>query len=81
LGKEGNVFRKFGGGNLQTLSFPSIREDLINFYNEHYSSNIMSLVLYSKNSLSEMEKMVEEKFREVPNKNLIHRVYPEKPFD
>ena len=41
----------------------------------------MSLVLYAKMSLEEMEKMVEEKFKDVPNKNLMPRVYKDKPFD
>lgn len=62
MGKEGNVFRKFGGGNLETLSKPTIREDLVKFYEKHYSSNIMSLVLYARLSIEEMEKMVQEKF-------------------
>lgn len=40
------------------------------FYQEHYSSNIMCLTVCGTQSLDELEAMVSEKFAAVPNSNL-----------
>ena len=40
-------FNKFTMGNKDTLLHSKIREELVNFYEKYYSSNIMNVVLYS----------------------------------
>ena len=45
---EGHPFRKFTCGNLKTLNQPNIRTKAIKFYEEHYSANLMKLVIYGK---------------------------------
>ena len=60
-------YSKFGTGTLETLNKPHIVETLKEFYHKHYSANIMCLVVYGKNTLDEMEKMVNEMFSAVPN--------------
>lgn len=47
---------KFGTGSLETLNHGNIREALIKFYNEWYSSDKMKLVIYTNKPLSEMLK-------------------------
>eukprot|EP01080_Neovahlkampfia_damariscottae_P000884 gene884-9795_t len=69
-------FSKFGTGNLETLKeTPSkkginVREELKKFHAKYYSSNIMKLVVYGKESLEDLKKMVVEKFEAVENKQL-----------
>ncbi|KAG9414885.1 hypothetical protein AC1031_008300 [Aphanomyces cochlioides] len=54
-------FHKFGTGNLHTLGHNpkvlglDIRNELLAFYNRHYSANIMKLVVYGKEDLNTLE--------------------------
>lgn len=62
----------FTTGNLSTLEDregSSIRDELIQFYQQHYSSNIMSLAVIGNESLDALESMVTEKFSAVANRN------------
>lgn len=63
-------FSKFTVGNLETLSASngvSLRDQLLKFYAQYYSSSTMSLVVLSKEPLDELESMVRSKFTAVPN--------------
>lgn len=66
LSSKRHPAHKFATGTVQTLqgtsSIADIRDILINFYESHYSADMMKLVIYSKESLPAMEKMVREKF-------------------
>lgn len=53
--KPGNPYNKFGTGNLETLNFPSTRDDLIQFYQKYYSSNLMKAVILSNESLDALQ--------------------------
>ena len=61
---------RFSTGNLETLQIPNILDELKKFYEKHYSSNLMNLVLVSKYSLDELQKFVETNFSEVKNQDL-----------
>ncbi len=37
---------------MDTLNHPTIRNDLIDFYNQNYSSNLMNLVILGKENLN-----------------------------
>lgn len=68
-------FAKFSVGNLQTLPIESeqhgsLRQQLLKFYQRYYSANLMTLVVVGKESLDELEAMIEERFAAVPNKNV-----------
>jgi len=68
-----NPFHKFSVGSLDTLSDRdgnAIRDDLLKFYQEHYSANIMTLAVVGRESPDELEKMVREKFSAIANRNL-----------
>ena len=66
--KEGHPERMFNTGNLETLGDID-REELITFYNAHYSANRMGLAVLSTHSLDEMEGWVREYFSEIKNSN------------
>jgi len=62
-------FSQFSVGNLDTLSDQqgaSIRDDLIQFYQQQYSADLMSLVLLSEKSLDLQEAHVRRLFEAVP---------------
>ena len=60
-------YTKFGIGNMQTLKKETIREELIAFHQRYYSADRMTVVVYGKESLADLEAMVQTKFSEVKN--------------
>lgn len=73
-------FSKFSVGSLDTLSDRTadqgadraehpIRDDLMAFYREHYSANLMTLVVIGREPLDQLQQMVTSRFAEVPNFN------------
>ena len=65
MNKE-SPFNHFGTGNLKTLSQPNIRDKLLNFYKQFYTSEIMNLCIYNNKTLDELLKIVENLFSLVP---------------
>ncbi|XP_034693359.1 insulin-degrading enzyme-like 1, peroxisomal isoform X1 [Vitis riparia] len=72
---EGHPYHKFSTGNRDTLEVKpkekglDTRHELIKFYEEHYSANLMHLVVYTKESLDKIQSLVEHKFQEIQNKD------------
>jgi len=66
-------FHNFSVGSLDTLSDrdgSAIRDDLLQFYHQHYSANIMTLAVVGRESPDELEKIVREKFSAIANRKL-----------
>lgn len=62
---------QFSTGSLETLADrddSKIRDELIAFYEKHYSANIMTLAVYGREGLDSLEAMVREKFGSVENR-------------
>ncbi|CAH8202535.1 insulinase family protein [Vibrio aestuarianus] len=75
-------FAKFSVGNLDTLcdrNDVSIREEIVQFHNQHYSADLMTLALSGPHSLDELEQLAEEKFSSILNQQLGHKSVSE-PF-
>lgn len=69
-------YSHFAVGNLDTLADrpdDSVRDDLIDFYNSHYSANLMSLAVVGRETTAELRSMVEERFSAVADRNLSTR--------
>ncbi|KAI3864342.1 hypothetical protein MKX03_026915 [Papaver bracteatum] len=85
LSAEGHPYHKFGTGNWDTLEVRpkqkglDTRNELIKFYEEHYSSNIMRLVIYGKKNLDDLQSLVDQKFKEIRNTDKNCFLYPGKP--
>lgn len=63
-------YARFAVGNNETLADrddSSIRDELIQFYKNHYSANIMALAVLGKEPLPQLRRWVKEKFSSVPN--------------
>lgn len=72
-------FSKFSVGSLDTLSDTpdsQVRDDLLAFYQQHYSANLMSLVLISDLPLSELERLALQFFAVIPNHDFTKRELP-----
>jgi insulysin len=75
LSNPTHPYHKFSTGNLQTLGeVPEsqgidVREELLKFYKDSYSANLMKLAVIGREDLNTLEKWVVEKFTEVPNFN------------
>ncbi len=68
-----NPAATFGVGSLQTLSdTPSskVRDDLVVFYENHYSADVMTLAILGRESLPELQVWAETLFSAVPNHKL-----------
>jgi len=66
---------RFTTGNTETLRKNDIREKLLQFHNENYSSNLMTLTLLGNHSMEMMEKYALQYFSEIPNKNLPRMIF------
>ncbi len=63
---------RFAVGNLQTLADRPghpVRDDLLKFYREHYSANLMGLAVVGRQPLPVLRRWVEEKFSAVPDRD------------
>jgi insulysin len=63
-------FSKFQTGNLDHLSKPEIRDALIKFHSNYYSSNLMNLCIYGRDPIDDLEKLVIENFEDVENRGV-----------
>lgn len=64
---------KFSVGNLITLAdreSSSIRDDMLAFYQTHYSAHLMNLVVMGRESLDELEVMVRKHFVAIPKRDI-----------
>ncbi|WP_286239662.1 insulinase family protein [Neptuniibacter halophilus] len=67
-----NSQNRFVVGSLKTLADREgspIRDELIDFYQQYYSANLMTLVVLGGESLDQLEQMVRQKFSAVKNHN------------
>jgi secreted Zn-dependent insulinase-like peptidase len=65
-------FSKFSVGSLETLADrpgSTIRDELLAFYDAHYSANLMTLVVSGRESLDELESMVRSRFEAVVDRD------------
>ncbi|NMT63551.1 insulinase family protein [Marinobacter orientalis] len=78
-----HAFHQFAVGNLTTLENTEerpLRPDLIEFWEQHYSSNLMTLAVYGPQSLDDLEAMVRGRFDRIENRNLTAEVHDEPLF-
>ena len=70
LAANGSKRKRFATGNLESLKVPGIRDHLLKYYSERYSSNLMSLCLVGNQPLNELEKFARENFTDIVDKDL-----------
>ena len=83
-GNPDHAFSQFAVGNLTTLENTEdnpLRPDLIEFWQDKYSANIMTLAVYGPQSLDELEHMVRQRFTAIENRNLTAKTHPQPLYD
>lgn len=68
----------FGMGNSSTLSQVT-RDELVDWYNKHYSANLMKLIVYSPLPLEQLKELVVKNFTDIQNKNIPESTRPKAP--
>ncbi|XP_065857440.1 insulin-degrading enzyme-like 1, peroxisomal isoform X2 [Euphorbia lathyris] len=85
LSDESHPYHKFSTGNWDTLEVRpkakglDTRLELIKFYEENYSANLMHLVIYAKESLDKIQTLVEDKFQQIKNNDRCCLSFPGEP--
>lgn len=85
LSAEDHPYHKFSTGNWDTLEVRpkskgvDTRQELLKFYEQNYSSNLMCLVVYGKESLDKIESQVNDKFQDISNRNRSSLHFPGQP--
>ncbi|WP_439134846.1 insulinase family protein [Pseudomaricurvus sp.] len=75
---------KFSVGNLDTLSNEPedpVREDLLQFYQDHYSASNMTLVVLGRETVDQLEAMVTKRFSQVPEREIKASISGQTLFD
>ena len=73
-------YAKFSVGSLETLAdreHQQVRDDLLKFYKNYYSANLMTLVVLANEPLPILKKWVTEKFSAIPNQHARKKVFTE----
>lgn len=77
----GHPSSRFSVGSQATLADyddQSVRDDLLNFYRNYYSAELMTLVVLGKENLDDLEKMVVSRFDKIPSYKVeLPTSYPE----
>ncbi len=72
-------FAKFSVGNASTLADrpeQPVRDELLAFYQQQYSANLMTLVVVAPQPLAELTELVCPLFEQIPNHNLTKHLPP-----
>ena len=81
VGNPKHVYAKFELGNKTTLTNDDkLLTDVITFYKEHYSANVMGLAVLGKEPLDLMEKFVVQMFNRIVNKSLTSPLHTSHPY-
>ncbi|MBU2514482.1 insulinase family protein [bacterium] len=75
VSNPGHPYSQFGTGNIKTLKgedpdYGQLRRQLIAYFEQRYSSNLMKLVIVGKDPLSKLEQLAKTHFSPVKNRNL-----------
>lgn len=84
-------YSRFGTGNKETLCDRppsddgaavgvSVRDELIRFHEQWYSANIMCLAVYGRQTLDQLEALVQSKFAGIVNRDISVPTWPAHPF-
>lgn len=83
-GNPDHAFSQYAVGNLTTLENTEdnpLRPDLIQFWQDKYSANIMTLAVYGPQPLDQLEAMVRQRFNAIENRNLSAKTHPQPLYD
>ncbi|GAA6006563.1 hypothetical protein JCM11491_005007 [Sporobolomyces phaffii] len=74
-----HAYRKFGTGSKESLGATDVRDRLLEWYADHYSANLMKLVVVSNQSLDDLTDIVTREYSDIPNSNRPRPEFPSSP--
>ena len=77
LSNASHPFHRFNIGNTETLNISNIQNYLSQYFLERFSSNLMTLVLYGRENVSQMSSLANFSFGHLPNKEIFHETHPQ----
>lgn len=80
LGNPAHPNKGFNVGNSETLGQIS-REELIKWFKQNYSANLMKVVVYSALPLDQLRNLVVKTFGQIPNRERVTKQFKQKVFD
>ncbi|KAK3262595.1 hypothetical protein CYMTET_28558 [Cymbomonas tetramitiformis] len=86
MSRATHPYHKFGTGSLKTLSEgpkarnQDTREELLKFYTNQYSANLMGLAVYGAEPLDTLQALVEEAFTPIVDRSLRPPEFDPEPF-
>jgi len=63
---ESHPIKKFGTGSNKTLNIPNIHDHVRTFFENHYSSDLMTLVIIAKDDIETAKKQIIRAFENIP---------------
>ena len=79
LNKDSNM-NNFGTGSLETLDKEDIREKLIEFYNQYYTTDNISICIASSKSFDELKTIINSTFGKIKKSSCQNKLEFNKPF-
>ena len=76
LSNGSHPFHQFNIGNAETLNISNIQSSLSQYFSKHFSSNLMALVLYGRENVTQLLSMVNYTFNNISNKEIVPETYP-----
>ena len=81
---QDHPFSQFGTGSIESLKnsdqdYNALRKSLITFFEQHYSANLMKLVIYGKDPVDKLEKLAKTYFSPVENRQLEKKSFSDIP--
>ncbi len=75
LANPKHPFHHFSTGNLHSLSQAN-EKDLRQWFEEHYNANLMKLIVYGPQTISQLKKWVSGDFKDIPSHTVVSNHFP-----
>ena len=81
LAKENSPYNTFPTGNIESLNKKDLRNKMIEFWDEYYTSSNLGVCIVSNMKLSKQKKLIENTFGNIPKKENTKFILPKPIFD
>ncbi len=84
ISNPAHPYQQFATGNLETLKgddsdYTELRKQLLRYFQDYYSSNLMKLVIVGKDPVEKLESLARKHFSLIKNKNLAPSSFKDTP--
>lgn len=80
IANENSCINTFGTGSKNTLNHSDIRDKMVEFYNNHYTTDNISICIASSKNIDELKKIIDDTFGNIKKSFCKNRMKLNKPF-